>query len=43
VAWAEGKDVAIVPMDDNRPPRLYEPSWRLFEAVLGGTDPDNYV
>jgi hypothetical protein len=37
VAWAEGKDVTIVPMDDNRPPRLYEPSWTLFEyIILGG-------
>jgi hypothetical protein len=36
VAWAEGKDVMIVPMDDNRPPRLYEPSWLLFEQVLAG-------
>lgn len=38
VAWAEKKDVAIIPMDDNRPPRLYEPSWRLFEQVLAGDD-----
>lgn len=36
VAWAEKKDVAIIPMDDNRPPRLYEPSWQLFEQILGG-------
>lgn len=43
VAWAEGKDVSILPMDDNRLPRLYEPSWRLFEDVLGGTEPDAYV
>ncbi len=34
VAWAEGRDVIIIPMDDNRPPRLYEPSWRLFEQTL---------
>lgn len=34
VAWAEGRDVVIVPMDDNRPQRLYEPSWRIFEAVI---------
>jgi histidinol phosphate phosphatase hisN-like protein len=39
VAWAEKKDVTIIPMDDNRPPRLYEPSWRLFEqALLGGAE-----
>lgn len=36
VAWAEGNDVSIVPMDDNRLPRLYEPSWQIFEAILGG-------
>ena len=36
VAWAEGKEVLIVPMDDNRLPRLYEPSWLIFEAILGG-------
>jgi Phosphatase len=38
VAWAEKKDVAIIPMDDNRPPHLYEPSWRLFEQILAGED-----
>jgi hypothetical protein len=38
VAWAEKKDVVIVPMDDNRPPRLYEPSWRLFQQVLRGDE-----
>jgi Phosphatase len=36
VAWAEGKDVIIVPMDDNRAPRLYEPSWTIFEHLLEG-------
>jgi Phosphatase len=36
VASAEGKDVIIIPMDDNRPPRLYEPVWRLFEQILRG-------
>jgi hypothetical protein len=30
VAWAEDKDVVIVPMDDNRPPRTYEPAWRVI-------------
>jgi hypothetical protein len=34
VAAAEGRDVTVIPMDDNRPPRLYEPSWRIFEEVL---------
>jgi hypothetical protein len=44
VAWAragggESRDVLIIPMDDNRPPRLYEPSWVLFEQILGGWTP----
>lgn len=34
LGWAEKADVVIIPMDDNRAPRLYEPSWRLFERVL---------
>jgi hypothetical protein len=37
VAWAEHKDVAMIPMDDNRLPRLYKPSWSIFEAVMGGS------
>lgn len=36
IAWAADKDVVIVPMDDNRPPYLYEPSWTLFEHILAG-------
>jgi Phosphatase len=36
IASAEHKEVVIVPMDDNRLPRLYEPSWTLFERVLAG-------
>ena len=36
VATAEDKDVLVIPMDDNRPPHLYEPSWRLFEEILSG-------
>lgn len=40
VAWAEHtEDVSIVPFDDNRPPRLYEPSWTIFEDVIGGLEP----
>lgn len=39
VAWAEGKDIAIIPMDDNRPPEHYEPSWRLFEQILSPESP----
>ena len=38
VAWAEHRDVVIVPMDDNRLPRLYEPSWNLFELILEGNE-----
>lgn len=34
VAWAEGKDVLIIPMDDNRAPRMYEPAWRLLIQEL---------
>jgi len=34
VAWAEGKDVLIIPMDDNRAPRTYEPAWRLVIQEL---------
>jgi hypothetical protein len=40
VASGEGRDVIIIPMDDNRPPRLYEPAWRLFEQILGGEELD---
>jgi hypothetical protein len=38
VAAAKGNDLTIIPMDDNRPPRLYEPVWRLFEQVLAGEE-----
>jgi hypothetical protein len=38
VASAEGRDVTIIPMDDNRPPRLYEPVWRIFEQTLAGDE-----
>lgn len=34
VAVAEGRDVIVLPMDDNRPPRMYKPSWRIFEDTL---------
>ncbi len=37
VAWADRTNVTIIPMDDNRPPRLYEPAWRLIEDVIDGT------
>jgi hypothetical protein len=36
VATAEGRDVLVIAMDDNRPPHLYEPSWLLFEEILCG-------
>jgi len=39
VAHAEDRDdVTIIPMDDNRLPHLYEPSWILFGAIIGGAD-----
>lgn len=38
VAWAEKKDVLIVPMDDNRTPRDYEPAWRIFEELIAGRE-----
>jgi hypothetical protein len=34
VAFAEKRDLVLIPMDDNRPPRLYEPAWRLVGDVL---------
>lgn len=36
VAWAEGRDVVILPLDDNRTPRAYEPAAAILEAVLSG-------
>ncbi|MGH2729418.1 MAG: phosphatase [Actinomycetota bacterium] len=36
IAWAEKKQVTIVPMDDNRIPRSYEPSWQLLRAIIEG-------
>jgi Phosphatase len=33
---AENKDVVVVPLDDNRPPRLYEPSWVLLDRLVSG-------
>lgn len=36
VAAAEHRDITIIPMDDNRPPRLYEPAWTLIERVILG-------
>jgi hypothetical protein len=36
VAGAERDGVIIVPMDDNRLPGLYEPSWRLFSQIISG-------
>jgi len=34
VASAEKRDVLIIPMDDNRPPRSYEPAWRLVAQEI---------
>lgn len=39
LAWSEGRDVTIVPMDDNQPPRLYEVVWELFEHIISGGEP----
>lgn len=36
IAAAEGKDVTVIPLDDNRPPRTYEPASLLYERVLEG-------
>lgn len=36
VAHGQGRDVTIVPMDDNRLPHLYEPSWSLFGSIISG-------
>jgi Phosphatase len=38
VAHAESRDAIVIPMDDNRLPRLYEPSWRVFELALGAAE-----
>lgn len=38
-AWGRAADVTVVPLDDNRPPRLYEPSWRLIGQLIGGSEP----
>ncbi|MGH2806651.1 MAG: phosphatase [Actinomycetota bacterium] len=39
VAAAEGNDLTIVPLDDNRLPHLYEPSWTLIRERLVGQNP----
>lgn len=39
VAHAQGREVVIVPMDDNRPPRLYEPAWRLIVQEIAENAP----
>ena len=40
IAHAEGKDVVIVPMDDNRAPRSYEPAWELVVHTIEETASD---
>lgn len=40
IAHAEGRDVVIVPMDDNRAPRSYEPAWELVVHALEETASD---
>ena len=37
VAAADGRDVTIVPMDDNRTPYLYEPSWSVLQELIAGS------
>ena len=34
IAKAEDRDVLLVPLDDNRPQRLYEPAWRVVESRI---------
>jgi hypothetical protein len=36
VAGQQRDGITIVPMDDNRLPALYEPSWRLFSEIISG-------
>jgi len=43
VAAAEGKEVVIIPMDDNRAPRLYEPAWRLLCSTIEETASDQVI
>lgn len=38
VAWAHGKDVVIVPLDDNRLPVSYEPAWRIVQDLIAGEE-----
>jgi hypothetical protein len=37
VAAAEQRNVTIIPMDDNRSPRRYQPAWRLFCQTIEKT------
>ncbi len=43
IAHAEKKDVVIVPMDDNRAPRSYEPAWELIVNTIEETASDQGV
>jgi hypothetical protein len=36
IAAAQGRDVIIIPMDDNRLPYSYEPSWQLISQIIEG-------
>jgi hypothetical protein len=38
IGAAQERDVIIVPMDDNRLPHSYEPSWRLIAQEILGED-----
>jgi len=37
VAHGQGRAVTIIPMDDNRLPHLYEPSWSLMGQIISAT------
>jgi hypothetical protein len=38
VAWAEKKDVVLLPLDDNRVPHAYDPVATIVEYVISGTE-----
>lgn len=38
IAWAKGKDVEVVPLDDNRIPSSYEPAWQIVERLIESED-----
>jgi Phosphatase len=38
IAPQQGRDVLLIPLDDNRPPRCYEAAWEIFERILGDAE-----